>query len=76
MHLLVVFLVVLVHGTASGLELLDLLGNACLSLLEGEFGDLEFERLGFPVLRLLRGLEGGVLTDSGVGTGVDLLNVF
>ena len=72
---LLVVLVVLLDSTAVGLEGLDLLLDLGLALLEGEAGSPVLLGLCCPVLRLLRGLEGGVLTDRGVGILVDLLHV-
>ena len=41
-----------------------------------KFLSLVFEGLGFPVLRFLGRLEGGVLTDSSMGVRVDFFDIF
>lgn len=58
-----------------GLEGLDLLLDASPALLQRKLGSAVLFALGGPVLRLLGGLEGGVLADRGVSIGEDLLNV-
>ena len=58
-----------------GLESLDLGLDACLALLERELGSPVLFALRSPVLRLLSGLEGGVLTNGGVRVRENLLNV-
>ena len=58
-----------------GLEGLDLLLDLGLALLEGKAGSPVLLGLCCPVLRLLGGLEGRVLTDRGVSVRVDLLEV-
>ena len=59
----------------TSLEGLDLLLDTLPALLERKLGGAELLALRLPVLGLVRGLEGGVLTDCSVGVRVDLLNV-
>lgn len=54
---------------------LDLGIDLLLSLVVGESGNGVLLGDSLPVLRLLGGLEGGVLSDGGVSIGVDLLDV-
>ena len=72
---LLLVLLRLLLGATVGLEGLDLGLDAGLALGERKAVDLVLEGLRLPVLGLLGGLEGRVLTNGSVGVGVDLLDV-
>jgi hypothetical protein len=71
----VTYLLLVGSSVDAGFERLDLGGDVLEALLVGKPGGLMFLRFGRPVLRLLCWFEGRIFPDSGVGVGVDLLDV-